>query len=168
LSIIYDALKKAEKNINTDMTPETNKASGYTKSKLYLIYVLAACFGLFIGNIVFAFLSRTKAFARKPDTNVIKEPTNKMPVPPITSTKPADSSVSGPQAGVSRYSTKGPAEPWVLNGIFFSGNQGYALINNQIVKVGDCIGAATVKRITIKEVELDIGGSSVRLMTNQR
>ena len=40
----------------------------------------------------------------------------------------------------------------VLNGIFFSQEEGYALVNNHIVKVGDKVGGALVKRIDVNEV----------------
>ncbi len=50
-----------------------------------------------------------------------------------------------------------------LNGIFFSEDANYALINNQIVKEGDTLLGATIKRITSKVVEIDKNGVVVRL-----
>jgi hypothetical protein len=50
-----------------------------------------------------------------------------------------------------------------LNGLFFSNNQGYVLINNQILKEGDEINGVIVKRITLDGVELDAQGSIIKL-----
>jgi len=50
-----------------------------------------------------------------------------------------------------------------LNGIFFSGDTNYALINNQILKEGDSLKGVRVKRITSEAVELDKNGVVVRL-----
>lgn len=54
-----------------------------------------------------------------------------------------------------------------LNGIFFSGDANYALINNQIVREGDTLMGATIKRITSEVVELDKDGVVVRLSNRQ-
>ena len=50
-----------------------------------------------------------------------------------------------------------------LNGIVFSGETNYALINNQIVKEGDMLLGATIKRISSEVVELVKNGVVVRL-----
>jgi hypothetical protein len=49
----------------------------------------------------------------------------------------------------------------VLNGVFFSGPDAYGLINNQIVKTGDQIAGATVKKITVTDVELETADAKV-------
>jgi len=54
----------------------------------------------------------------------------------------------------------------VLNGIFFSEGQGYALINNQIVKESDVIDGAKVLKITSDAVELDSSGTKITLTSN--
>jgi hypothetical protein len=54
-----------------------------------------------------------------------------------------------------------------LNGIFFSGDTSYALINNQIVKEGDTVMGVTVKRITSKDVELLKNGVVVKLSSRE-
>ena len=50
-----------------------------------------------------------------------------------------------------------------LNGIVFTGDSNYALINNQIVKEGDAVMGITIKRITSEVVELDKNGVLYRL-----
>lgn len=54
-----------------------------------------------------------------------------------------------------------------LNGIFFSGDTNYALINNQIVREGDSLMGATVRRITSKDVELLRDGIVVKLSNRE-
>lgn len=57
----------------------------------------------------------------------------------------------------------------MLNGVFFSENEGYALINNRIVKEGDALEGVTVKRIKLDEVELEAeDGSTIKLSTKVR
>ena len=51
----------------------------------------------------------------------------------------------------------------VLNGIFFSGGAGYALINNQILEEGDGISGLVVRKITEGDVELKTKNSVVTL-----
>ena len=60
-----------------------------------------------------------------------------------------------------------PAKPTlILNGVFSSGEESYALINNQIVKLGDKISGAVIKKIAPEEVLLDSDGSEIKLTTN--
>ncbi len=157
MSIIYDALKKIEKsNILRGGVDKKGKESK-TRLKVYLLYFLVACSGLFIGNIFFNFLSAPKdiltRLARPSVKEALPQPRDEIPLE------------TAPTASV------GPAkklrELLVLNGIFSSQDEGYALINNQIVKEGDLIEGATVKRIGLNEVELEFQGSTIKLSTNQ-
>jgi len=60
------------------------------------------------------------------------------------------------------------AELLKLNGIFFSGSDGYALINNQIVKAGDELAGAVVLRITLDGVELKRGDKTINLYNQSK
>jgi len=55
---------------------------------------------------------------------------------------------------------KAAAEPplLVLNGTLLSDGEKFAIINNQIVKMGDEIDGAVVKKITVNAVELEFAG----------
>lgn len=53
-----------------------------------------------------------------------------------------------------------------LNGVFISGEEVYALINNRVLRVGDVIEGATVKRITQDTVELEYADSIITLYTH--
>jgi hypothetical protein len=162
LSIIYDALKKAEKNVNTEP-----KAKTKPKPKLYLIYILAVCFGLFIASLVFSYLTSSKkqSLAGTKKISIAKKTNLGFPVKPSPPTpsnpKPAPSvKIVQASSGNIRKEHQGQ---FVLNGIFFSGNEGYALVNNNIVKENDTVEGATVRKITLDEVELDYEGKAVKL-----
>jgi len=65
-----------------------------------------------------------------------------------------------------RATDQGPArlgKELALNGIFFSGDASYALINNQIVREGDAVMGVKIRRITSEVVELDKNGVIYRL-----
>jgi hypothetical protein len=65
--------------------------------------------------------------------------------------------------GSSEYAQAKLGLDLTLNGIVFSGDTNYALINNQIVKEGDMLLGATIKRISSEVVELVKNGVVVRL-----
>ena len=157
MSIIYEALKKIQKSEqDTQNTAAADKAKK-SKYKVYLFYFLVICVGVFIGSIFFRFLGRGKAPSQKKSAlPVIQE---KIPAPVI---EPADKPKQGKPSEVSEAETK-PLGSLVVNGVFFSQDVEYALINNRIVKEGDEIDGAKVKSVTLYEVVLDYDGQEVRL-----
>lgn len=174
MSIIYDALKKAEKAINQVSKVQVDTTDKHPKSnfKLYLLYVLVVCLGLFIGNIIFDFLANSKKslaghikplpIAKKPEGTSRQEPLKETPP------KPSEAPSLGATPAISFEIKKKPQESFVLNGVFFSQDEGYALINNRIVKEGDVVGGATVMRINLNEVELKTLDSTIKLSTQVR
>jgi hypothetical protein len=181
MSIIYDALKKVE-NANAENTKaETEKQDPAFKPKRknYLVYLLVACLGLFIGNLFFGFLTPSKKslqeqitpfmslFSKDKSAKDAKKKTGPaLIVAPASRPQPQKKAESPEGISALFSNIRKEAEPsLVLNGIFFSDDEGYALINNQIVGVGDEVSGATVKSITVDEVELDKAGSIVKLST---
>lgn len=161
MSIIYDALKKAQETIDIGSKVQVAAKERHSKSNVrpYLLYTLAVCLVLFLGNIVLT-ASREPAkpsalpVAKKPDVTpppVVQEAGQAQPQPLQTQS-------------VSDYK-KEAKESFVLNGIFFAEDQGYALINNHIVKAGDAVDEAIVKQISQDEVELEVSGKTVKLST---
>lgn len=61
-----------------------------------------------------------------------------------------------------------PLPTLTLNGIFFTGKIGYALINNRIVREGDRISGLVVKKIKTDLVELGGNNSRVTVLRNPR
>lgn len=166
MSIIYDALKKIEKFNSPDSKLELSKEDKRPKprTRIYLIYALVVCAGLFLGNIIFKFLPQPSLnpprVLPKPAAAPVpaKFSTKTSLFPPVSANKPLSIF-----RDLRKESRKEAKEAWVLNGVFFSENEGCALINNQIVKEGDVVGGATVKRIELGEVELEISGSVFKL-----
>ncbi len=153
MSIIYDALKKIQRTKAAGLNiPEADKK--HSKYNLYVFYFLIICAGLFMGNIFFSFLGRRKS----PPIKKINRPVvgEKISLPidkPSQKKEPVES--SAPE--------KGSEESLVINGVFFSEDEGYALINNKIVKEGDVIAEGKVQRITLDEVVLERAGVEIRL-----
>jgi hypothetical protein len=53
--------------------------------------------------------------------------------------------------------------PFVLSGIFFSGEQNYCIINDKVLGEGDSVEGAKVIRISSEEVELQLNEKTLRL-----
>jgi len=173
MSIIYDALKKVEKSRKISLETKTDKDyRPKSKIKIYLLYGLIVCSSFFIASIFFAFLqtplqNNPRVLAKnqspsnlKPDVNIIKEPRTE---PPSTET----SSPVVNQTQNKAEPLEKPKAPLTLNGVFFSQDEGYALINNQIVKEGDVVEGARVALITLEGVELVFEGKLIKLSTNK-
>lgn len=168
MSIIYDALKKVETSQDNDSKTKTDKNSK-SKLKIYLLCALMVCLGLFIANIFYGSL------LPKPSLNTADIVTGAQPLtdkkqalsrsqPP---TKPAALQTSA-SIEVKTETQKESPPPFTLNGVFFSGGEVYALINNRIVKKGDKIERASVVQIFLDEVELELDGSIIKLYNSPR
>ena len=132
MSIIYEALKKVQKT--HDAAPEIKIAEEKTHAKprfkIYLLYILIVCLGLSVANAFFVFLSQSKVSLKAKITPLSKsEPAPAQAPTPISESNPS----------VSEEVKKVTLPTLVLNGVFASQNEGYALINNQIVRVGDVV-----------------------------
>lgn len=152
MSIIYDALKKVERLGN--IVSESQKLDKESRPKLqkrkfqvYFLYALVVFSGFFIASVFFNFLkprhlplAAVAPLPKEESVMLLK----------IKEIKPAEPNPL-------------PRPSLVLNGIFYSQEEGYALINNQILKVGDTIKGAVVKRIGEDEVELELSGEVIRL-----
>lgn len=152
MSIIYDALKKVEKN-----GPEKAKDKTETKPALknYLLYAFVVCLGIAIASFLFQVMERP--FAKKTEVVPVTVPVT-VPAQPL----PRGNELAQPKE--SQVVTKeGSVPALVLNGVFFSQGQAYALVNNTIVKEGDEVEGARVRRISEEEVELDFNGKAIIL-----
>jgi len=158
MSIIYEALKKVEKLQSTaSALPEANKQQ---KEKvktnhflLYSLYIAIAATGFFLASVVLGIFTKPL-------------PTTPAPQPEQAALNPLPEPVSAPaaiQIAPVNIEQKQPPLELTLNGLFFSDDEGYVLINNQILREGDEINGVVVKRITLDGVELDAQGSTIKL-----
>lgn len=145
MSIIYDALRKIDESNSIISSTKINRKMNKSNLKIYLLYACVACAGFFIAGIFWRFLAKSL-------------PANNTPIAEQNLAS-QETTVAEPKVDVK------PA--FTLNGVFFSQNEGYALINNQIVKEGDVISGAIVKRIILDEVELEYAGAVIKLPTKR-
>jgi hypothetical protein len=153
MSIINEALKKTEERLQKNAAkgnPLSAKPSG---SKPFLLYIVILLVGLLLGNFIFTLLRhKTQGNARAPAAQAQAKQSlaSNPPSPAILPSRPPE--------------IKTPTEAsFVLNGIFFSDNDGYALVNNQIVRENDYVDKAKVGLITANSVELDNAGQKITL-----
>jgi len=153
MSIIYDALKKVQTSQPGDSETKIDKGTK-SKPKVYLLYALMVCLGLFVANIFYKWL------IPKP----LLDTTQKESLPNYSQ---PSTGITAPETGASletKIETQKQSPPaFTLNGVFSSGEEGYALINNRVVKKGDKIEGATVVQISLDEVDLEFGGSIIKL-----
>lgn len=153
MSIINDALKKAQKTISSaDAQAKKNPV------KRYPIYIIVLIFGVAAEFVVLSLILRTPAKPKRKLANIAPS-TAAAQVVAIAATSP-----SAPVAIVQPVPVEKASPALSLNGIFYSENKGYyALINNRIAKIGDNIDGAVVKSINLDEVRLAFDGKVIRL-----
>ncbi|MCM8795530.1 MAG: general secretion pathway protein GspB [Candidatus Omnitrophica bacterium] len=155
MSIIYDALKKIEQARETTQKPES-KNMGKLKLKksnfsIYILYGLTLFLAFAFTNIFFWFLSN--------HPRRLANPPQKLPTPIISISATPTLSLSETPSPSSSFSKPS----LVLNGVFYSQEEGYALINNQILKEGETIEGARLRRINPDGVELEFAGEIIQL-----
>lgn len=164
MSIIYDALKKAQESIspNSKQSANLKTPNPLSKLKIILLYVLIMGAGLAISNIIFSFVGFPAV--KKPVAKNIK------PTPNLTAKeKPKVENIVGTQPPAALIAAPGTqsAKQFILSGVFFSQDEGYALINNQIVKKGDIVDDAVVLSIGLNGVELNSGGVTLKIIKSK-
>jgi hypothetical protein len=172
MSIIYEALRKVSAAQGSQPQAKPKAVSPKkNRFKNCLLYVLVICFGFFFVNIFFSVLFNHSLPNPKTKTPSPQPPSEKivLPVSPSPAPLPSIGSEQAPvplkeEARVSLPEPKSSEqEDLVLSGIFFSGEEGSALINDRIVKVGDVVSGATVKQISFDGVELAVGDRVIKL-----
>jgi len=165
MSIIYEALKKVER-AGAPVGAGKNEKAAKAKSGNYLIYILVILAGVALTNLAFSIFSRSAAKPRaalktpSPAPTVIT-PSKPKPAPPLPGAENAPST-EAPEAKIL------DPESFKLNGIFFSEDEAYALINNQVVKTGDSIGGGVVEDITVDTVVIGSEGENFTLTTGRK
>lgn len=173
MSIIYDALKKTEETVHPHNPPDPEveaalkKKRAKKKVRSTFLYIFVICVGLYAGNIFFDLLGKTKGLL-KPGAQ--KPPAAETPRVAVTqklpsSPKPKETSILQNIPLLSSELKKDQKQTLDLNGVFFSQEGGYALINNRMVQVGDTVNGAVVRRIDLDEVDLERNGAIITLST---
>lgn len=165
MSIINEALKKTEQDLQQSGAKNNYAASAVkTTPKPFLIYTLILLLSIFLGKFIFGFLGskpQNKNLSSTKQTLSLQGHSTAAVQQPITAeVLPAKQELPAEE--------KKPAEVnFILNGIFVSDNDGYALVNNQIVRENDLVDGAKVVKITANTVELNNNGKLVSLSTGR-
>jgi len=155
MSIINEALKKTEEHLKKNADKINPLPHKPTLLKPFLFYILILLAGILVANFIFTLLRHKIQTTQTPKINAdtIIQTTNPPPLPTLPSQPPEENK---------------PLETsFILNGIFFSANDSYALINNQIVRENDSVNGAKVDLITINSVQLDNAGQTITLTTTR-
>ncbi len=159
MSIINDALKKTEESIQRNSKQETTSIVKKSGIKSYLLYILIFALGIFLSSLIF---------------KIIKDKIEPIHINQTDKITPKlDQKSQTPQTIPATIATPLPEEQnkvekkFILNGIFFSDNDGYALVNNQIIRENDLVDGAKVEKITVNTVVLNNEGKIITLSTNR-
>lgn len=160
MSIINEALKKTEASIQKNSAKNPSLPLSRPKPRPYLFYISILVGGLLLIILIFAVINRkAKPFPlpepAKTALPIETEPQINQPLPVVTSN-------SAPPKEEEK-----PEKKFILNGIFFSDNDGYALVNNRIVRENDLVDGVKVEKITAHTVELSNEGNIITLSTNR-
>lgn len=153
MSIINEALKKTEEHLQKNAAKNNPLPSKSFNPKPFLFYILILLSGLALSNFIFTLLKHKTQVIQIPKKNtetIIK--ISNPPPRPILPSLPAEEN-------------KPIETSFVLNGIFFSDNDSYALVNNQIVRENDYVDRAKVVEIAAHRVQLDNAGQTITLTT---
>ena len=158
MSIINEALKKTGQFIQENEAKNNPAVKITAAPRPLLIYILILLTGILLSKFIFGLLShkaQNSSLASSSQSQKVK--TAESVAPPVS-----------PAAPVSLSENNKATKPdFVLNGIFFSDNDGYALVNNQIVRENESVDGAKVAKITSTTVELDNHGELISLSTHR-
>jgi len=155
MSIIYDALKKIDNVVVKK--PEKN----LSKKKNISLYLLSICLGFvlayFLLNLFTKFTLKNESLGILLEKKLMKKE-KEFALPTYIENNNETVKVLSEQTSLPNL---------VINGIFFSQDASYCLINNQIMKEGDVIEEATLERITPEAVILKYKNSTLTLFPNR-
>jgi len=169
MSIIFDALKKVEKS-QSDGSSAPPPGNG--KSSLLKVVVLAVVvfIGIFAGKMLFSALApqiRSIMSSVKGASAEKIVSAGKMSAKTKTSASPLQNMLGkSSKPAASKQAARKPSSAYELNGVFTSGDQVFALVNNEVVREGDTIQDAQVIKISIDEVTLRLKDKTITLRSN--
>lgn len=161
MSIIQEALKKAQVEYQVKKTPKTNisfsRRRPMSKTRISKTISLILAITVFIAIVLVARMFLVYA----PQSLVIKKST---PEPPAKIVAPESIVKSKEKLVVTPVAPALPPAPkFILNGIMYLENKPLAIINGYILEEGDSLNGATVLAIDKDYVLLNVKDDKVRL-----
>ncbi|MBN1913493.1 MAG: hypothetical protein JW788_03740 [Candidatus Omnitrophica bacterium] len=152
MSIIYEALKKVENSLDKK---NIGPAGKNMKNKNYFLYFAVSAVGAACVAFIFGFF----VFKNKQETALDKGYVAPAAVSVIPQAPAAFVEQAAPAATI-EIKEPAPKKSFTpprfnVNGIFFSEEKGYALINNRIVEKGDNIEGFKVISISLESIGLE-------------
>lgn len=167
MSIIYEALKKTQDSSPREAIPEVKSRSGQAMPNVKRPLGLAAIVILILGVSIFWFFrDGTKPQASLKITRPPPSPSAVSAANPAGIALPMHL-LSLPAADKEGSNQEGLAQGnlpnLILNGIVLSGDGNIALVNNQIVRVGDAVEGAKVEEISDNQIVLTFKNQKISL-----
>ncbi len=184
MSIINDALKKAQKTKESALFPdregnsgvrlEFQKKQGFNWGSLFVLLVLFLITGPIIAPL-FSLPMKKEAFLNvgpiaSKDLAVISSKPIKEAAESFSSTRKAQfgieetprlpSTVIAPPA----FSALSSRPDFALSGIVYNPKESYCILNDKIVKIGERVSGAKLLAITPEKVVLDYQGETISLV----
>jgi len=162
VSIINDALKKTQSEINPNELPQSSVSKRTEKparSPLITIFVFIAT----IGIIVLTLLIVAPVFRTNNPFLSAPPPVTQSPISPVPTPRMAAEHKAPPPSQT--ILPKRNNTLLTLNGIIAADDVQMALINNEIYKVGDLVEGKKILKITENSVELAVDEGTVILET---
>ncbi len=139
--------------------------------KIIFLYIILIGIGIILAKYAFDFFAPGQA---KPTGPQSQKTAVKASSHPFIKLIPKKQQVTTPPAPAAAKKEDQPllsikkkinqtVTPYVLSGIFSSGDKSYCIINDKILEQGDSIEGAKVIRISLDEVELQINDKSIKL-----
>jgi hypothetical protein len=182
MSIIHDALKKAQEDLKssgkekkeTSSPPNTNEqtsSSPRSNTPLIVITLGMIIFGIICGG----YFAYKRFFIASPLTNQpalpkqVKENTQEPSTPTQSQPKTSNQNVqqntpiAKAQAGAQSQTINAqpsslPPYEITIKGIMSTGDTNVVLINDDVYEVGEQVSGMLIKKITLKNVELELNG----------
>ena len=132
----------------------------------FLMYAVLIAAGAAISKFAFDYLTpklspKTAPSLRQNPVTAVPRPSKSAPIAsPLETVQQTIKAVANPKAFSPRA-----VIPFELNGIYLSGSDRCALINNKIVQEGEDVDGAIVTRIGEEEVEISRDGKTIKLTT---
>lgn len=173
MSIINEALKKTGEYLKQkSSSPSSGEGPDKKKrvKRTYLLYALIASVGILSSNLALNYLWRQSSPRKDPLPKPAQAGKQSFPQdkPEEAAGLMPAATAEGNKAIPAEDSEEKTNEDFVLSGIFLSGGESYALINNQIVRQNGTIKDAAVKKINKDSVELELNGRKVTLTMRNR